>query len=34
MSDADWLSLGTAADDDEYYTRFEALFGLDIRPAG
>jgi hypothetical protein len=34
MSDADWLSLGTATDDDEYYARFEALFGLDIRPAG
>jgi NAD(P)-dependent dehydrogenase (short-subunit alcohol dehydrogenase family) len=34
MSDADWVSLGTAADDDEYYARFEALFGLDIRPAG
>lgn len=34
MSDADWVSLGTAAGDNEYYTRFEMLFGLDIRPAG
>jgi NAD(P)-dependent dehydrogenase (short-subunit alcohol dehydrogenase family) len=33
MSDADWVSLGTAAGDDEYYARFETLFGLDIRPA-
>lgn len=35
MRDADWVSLGTAAgDDDYYYARFEELFGLDIRPAG
>jgi NAD(P)-dependent dehydrogenase (short-subunit alcohol dehydrogenase family) len=34
MTDADWVSLGSAADDDEYYARFEALFGLDIRPPG
>ena len=34
MTDADWVSLGTAEGDDEYYARFEALFGLDIRPAG
>ncbi len=34
MTDADWVSLGTAASDDEYYARFETLFGLDIRPAG
>jgi NAD(P)-dependent dehydrogenase (short-subunit alcohol dehydrogenase family) len=34
MSDADWVSLGAAAGDDEYYARFEELFGLDIRPAG
>lgn len=33
MTDADWVALGTASDD-EYYARFEALFGLDIRPAG
>ncbi len=34
MSDADWVALGRAPDDDEYYARFEALFALDIRPAG
>jgi NAD(P)-dependent dehydrogenase (short-subunit alcohol dehydrogenase family) len=34
MSDADWVSLGAAADDTAYYARFEELFGLDIRPAG
>lgn len=33
-SDADWVSLGAAAGHDEYYARFEELFGLDIRPAG
>ena len=33
MSDADWVSLGTAAGDDEYYARFEEAFGLDISPA-
>lgn len=32
MSDADWVSLGAAADDDAYYDRFEQLFGLDIHP--
>jgi NAD(P)-dependent dehydrogenase (short-subunit alcohol dehydrogenase family) len=34
MSDADWLALGGADDDDQYYTRFEELFGLDISPSG
>jgi NAD(P)-dependent dehydrogenase (short-subunit alcohol dehydrogenase family) len=34
MSDADWVSLGSAPDDDAYYARFEQLFGLDIRPTG
>jgi NAD(P)-dependent dehydrogenase (short-subunit alcohol dehydrogenase family) len=33
MSDADWVSLGAAADDAAYYARFEELFGLDIRPS-
>lgn len=31
VSDADWLSLGSAANDDEYFDRFEQAFGLDIR---
>ena len=31
MSDADWVSLGAAASDDEYYDRFRALFGLELR---
>jgi NAD(P)-dependent dehydrogenase (short-subunit alcohol dehydrogenase family) len=34
MTDADWLALGAASDDDQYYSRFEELFGLDIRPSG
>ena len=33
MTDADWVALGAALDDAAYYTRFEELFGLDIRPA-
>jgi NAD(P)-dependent dehydrogenase (short-subunit alcohol dehydrogenase family) len=33
MTDADWVSLGAAPDDATYYTRFEQLFGLDIRPS-
>jgi NAD(P)-dependent dehydrogenase (short-subunit alcohol dehydrogenase family) len=32
MSDEDWVQLGAAADDAEYYDRFERHFGLDIRP--
>jgi NAD(P)-dependent dehydrogenase (short-subunit alcohol dehydrogenase family) len=31
VSDDDWLALGAAADDDEYFDRFERAFGLDIR---
>jgi NAD(P)-dependent dehydrogenase (short-subunit alcohol dehydrogenase family) len=31
VSDADWLGLGAAASDDEYFDRFERAFGLDIR---
>ncbi|HZA77931.1 MAG TPA: SDR family oxidoreductase [Acidimicrobiales bacterium] len=34
MTDAEWLSLGAAPDDDAYYSRFQELFGLDIRPDG
>jgi NAD(P)-dependent dehydrogenase (short-subunit alcohol dehydrogenase family) len=33
MTDADWVALGAAADDAAYYSQFEELFGLDIRPA-
>lgn len=33
MADTDWVSLGAAPDDATYYTRFEELFGLDIRPS-
>ena len=28
MSDADWIDLGRATDDEAYYARFEELFGL------
>jgi NAD(P)-dependent dehydrogenase (short-subunit alcohol dehydrogenase family) len=31
VSDEDWLALGAAASDDEYFDRFEQAFGLDIR---
>jgi NAD(P)-dependent dehydrogenase (short-subunit alcohol dehydrogenase family) len=31
ISDADWVTLGAAGDDDAYYDRFEQLFGLDLR---
>ena len=34
VSDADWVSLGDVADDDAYYTRFQELFGLDLRSDG
>jgi NAD(P)-dependent dehydrogenase (short-subunit alcohol dehydrogenase family) len=33
VSDADWISLGSAADDDAYYDRFRELFGLELRSA-
>lgn len=32
MSDDEWIALGAAASDDDYYDRFEQAFGLDIRP--
>jgi NAD(P)-dependent dehydrogenase (short-subunit alcohol dehydrogenase family) len=32
MSDQEWIALGAAATDEEYYERFERHFGLDIRP--
>jgi NAD(P)-dependent dehydrogenase (short-subunit alcohol dehydrogenase family) len=32
MSDEDWVELGRAADDEQYYAGFEAAFGLDLRP--
>jgi NAD(P)-dependent dehydrogenase (short-subunit alcohol dehydrogenase family) len=31
VSDADWISLGAAADDEAYYERFRELFGLELR---
>lgn len=31
VSDEDWVALGSAANDDEYFDRFEQAFGLDIR---
>jgi NAD(P)-dependent dehydrogenase (short-subunit alcohol dehydrogenase family) len=31
IDDADWLELGTIADDDIYMQRFEEIFGVDIR---
>ena len=31
VTDADWVALGAIADDEAYYTRFEELFGLDLR---
>jgi len=32
MSDEEWVGLGALGDDAEYYDRFEALFGVPIRP--
>lgn len=32
VSDEEWIALGAAESDDEYYDRFEQAFGLDIRP--
>ena len=34
MSDLEWIEMGAAATDEEYYERFERHFGLDIRPRG
>jgi NAD(P)-dependent dehydrogenase (short-subunit alcohol dehydrogenase family) len=31
VSDADWVALGALEDDEAYYARFEALFGLDLK---
>jgi NAD(P)-dependent dehydrogenase (short-subunit alcohol dehydrogenase family) len=31
VSDDDWVALGSASSDDEYFDRFEQAFGLDIR---
>ena len=33
MSDDDWVALGAAADNADYYDRFRDLFGLDISPS-
>ena len=32
ITDEEWVDLGRAASDDEYYERFQQLFDLDIRP--
>lgn len=32
MTDDDWVALGAIEDDDDYYRRFEQLFGLRIAP--
>ncbi len=32
LHDEDWVALGMAETDDEYFERFESAFGLDIRP--
>ena len=32
MSDEEFVALGVAGSDDEYFSQFEAAFGLDIRP--
>ncbi len=32
LSDAEWIELGAAADDAEYYRLFDEAFGLDITP--
>jgi NAD(P)-dependent dehydrogenase (short-subunit alcohol dehydrogenase family) len=33
VSDADWVALGALRDDEAYYERFAALFGLELRSA-
>ncbi len=33
IDDADWIELGTIADDDAYNARFQEMFGIDIRTA-
>ena len=32
LSDEDWVAMGAAVDDADYYRRFEAAFGLAIAP--
>lgn len=34
MTDEQWVAMGLAATDDEYYDAFQAAFGLDLRDAG
>jgi NAD(P)-dependent dehydrogenase (short-subunit alcohol dehydrogenase family) len=34
LSDEEWVAMGAAVDDADYYARFAAAFGLDIAPAG
>jgi NAD(P)-dependent dehydrogenase (short-subunit alcohol dehydrogenase family) len=31
LSDEEWVAIGDASDDEDYYSRFEEAFGLDIR---
>ena len=31
ITDAEWVAIGAATDDDDYYDRFQKAFGLDIR---
>lgn len=33
VSDSDWVALGAAATDEEYFERFRSAFGLDITPS-
>ncbi|MDE0804832.1 MAG: SDR family NAD(P)-dependent oxidoreductase [Acidimicrobiales bacterium] len=33
VSDADWVALGAAGSDEEYFERFRSAFGLDIAPS-
>jgi NAD(P)-dependent dehydrogenase (short-subunit alcohol dehydrogenase family) len=33
FSDEDWIDIGRATDDDDYYRRFEKAFGLSIAPS-
>ena len=34
MTDEQWVAMGLAASDDEYYDSFQAAFGLDLRDMG
>ena len=34
MTDEQWVAMGLAASDDEYYDSFQTAFGLDLRDMG